>query len=702
MELDIFNICHSINNSLNTGNESLARDELIKLLDYCKSNNIAYTPLINHLIKDTGLYPYIDQETADWQERFAYQSFKINTGDKEPITLHRGQSILLQKLLGGQSIAVSAPTSFGKSFIIDAFIAITKPKNVMLIVPTLALTDETRRRINKKFANEYKIITTTDATLSAKNIFIFPQERAINYVNKVESIDILIIDEFYKASEKFDKERSPMLLRVLLKLNKKTKQKYFLAPNIKNLNNNFFTEGMEFIPLDFNTVYLEKYDLFEKINNDLVKKSKIFIDILKKSNNKSLVYAGTFKNINEISKLIQLEFNPIINKKLNYFAEWLNINYNNDNDWILINLIKRGCGIHNGRLHRSLSQIQIKLFEETDGLRTIISTSSIIEGVNTSAENVILWSNKNGKPRLNDFSYRNIIGRGGRMFKHFVGKIFILEPPPNPENEQLNLAFTEKLLFDTDEQEYSQVLTKEQIAAIISYKEEMSSLLTFERYKQIQDDGLINNSDAQTLLNIAKAIKFSPEKWQSLKMLNSINPEDWKNPLHKVLQIKGCGSMGVAHKQLIDFICSMSNQWGSNIPQLLLELNKYSISIDDFFNLERIATNKLVPRLNDVNLLLKAIIPESGIDFSAFIFKLSYMFLPPVVFQLEEYGLPRMISKKIQTSNIIDFTEDGIDLYSTIELFNKIGFNTILENIKNLHFFDKYILEYFYEGITSN
>lgn len=45
-------------------------------------------------------------------------------------------------------------------------------------------------------------------------------------------------------------------------------------------------------------------------------------------------------------------------------------------------------------MHRSLSQIQVKLFEYTEGLDTIISTSSIIEGVNTQAEQVIVWSNK--------------------------------------------------------------------------------------------------------------------------------------------------------------------------------------------------------------------------------------------------------------------------------------------------------------------
>ena len=156
--------------------------------------------------------------------------FKVDIGTSKPITLHREQSLLLKKLLNGENIAVSAPTSFGKSFVIDAFISITKPKNVVLIVPTIALTDETRRRLYKKFSDTYKIITTTDVELAEKNIFIFPQERALNYVNKIEVIDILIIDEFYKASSDHDDERSPALIKAIMQLGKQAKQKYFLAP----------------------------------------------------------------------------------------------------------------------------------------------------------------------------------------------------------------------------------------------------------------------------------------------------------------------------------------------------------------------------------------------------------------------------------------------------------------------------------------
>jgi Superfamily II helicase len=109
---------------------------------------------------------------------------------------------------------------------INAFITLKQPTNVMIIVPTIALADETRRRLHKKFAQHYRIITTPDVPLSQKNIFIFPQERAINYVDRIHAIDILIVDEFYKAGVDFDKERAPILLKAILELKGKSKHRH--------------------------------------------------------------------------------------------------------------------------------------------------------------------------------------------------------------------------------------------------------------------------------------------------------------------------------------------------------------------------------------------------------------------------------------------------------------------------------------------
>lgn len=200
---------------------------------------------------------------------------------------------------------MSAPASFGKSFIIDAFVAAKHPQNVVIIVPTIALMDETRRRLFKKFSEEYSIVTAPDTQLGDKNILIFPQERAFGYLPKLKSIDLLVVDEFYKASQKHDRDRAPALIKAILKLSRKAKQKYYLAPNIKKLSDNAFTRDMEFVELlDFNTVYLEINEPYKEFGKDETQKGDKLIELISQGAQKSLVYAGTYSEIDKISALV--------------------------------------------------------------------------------------------------------------------------------------------------------------------------------------------------------------------------------------------------------------------------------------------------------------------------------------------------------------------------------------------------------------
>lgn len=694
--MDVFKTCDVINDHLIANNEVLARNELIKLLDYHSKNEIEYSPLVNHMIRTAGLYPYLQIETASWDDRFVYEAFKVDIGKKEKATLHREQSSLLKRLVNRENIAVSAPTSFGKSFVIDAFISINKPKNVVILVPTIALTDETRRRLYKKFANRYKIITTTEVELAEYNIFIFPQERANSYVNKIESIDILIVDEFYKASSDFEKERSPALLKAIIKLGQKAKQKYFLAPNITDLGENVFTKDMSFEKmLDFHTVYLEKHELYKEIKDDEDLKSKALLEILGKKETKSLIYAGTYPHIEKVSNLLIANL-PIKDKPLlTNFANWLAKNY--DANWKLTKLARRGTGIHNGQLHRSLSQIQIKLFEESAGFDNIVSTSSIIEGVNTSAENVIVWRNRNGRSKLNDFTYKNIIGRGGRMFKHFIGQIYLLEKPPQHETTQLNIPFPDSILGDLDENKYKDSLTKEQIGKIVSFKAEMYSLLGKESYDRLLKENVFQLSNSDFIKEIAQDMKNNPDDWNGLAYLNSGSVENWTRLLYKIIKLQP-GNWDIEWGKFVAFIKVLSQNWDKTIPELLEELDDYDINIDLFFKLERNVSFKFSALLSDVNVLQKEII-NKGVDVSSFISKLSHAFLPSIVYQLEEYGLPRMISRKIHQNGVINFLDEELTIHKTIEKFHEIGKSNILSK-PFFDEFDKYIVEYFYDGIT--
>jgi replicative superfamily II helicase len=705
--MEHFEKCKEIFNLIKLDKYEKARYETITLLQEYKEQKKEYDELINTVIREVGLYQYIDDFTSNWRDRFAKQSFEINTG-KEYQTIHIEQSSVLKRLLNGDNIALSAPTSFGKSFIIDAYIANKKPKNVVIIVPTISLTDEMRKRINKKFGEEYKIITTPNITLSEKNIFIFPQERAVIYSNLVKEIDLLIIDEFYKISKSNDKERASKLQEALLKLDGKAKQKYFLAPNIKSIKENPFTNGMiQLDKLDFNTVVLKSHKLYKEILDNEELKHKHLLRIC--STEKNLIYAALFKEINIIRNLFLEKYPNKENQKIIEFSEWLRKNYHPE--WNLSNLIQKGIGIHNGRLHRSITQLQVILFDDEDsGLDTIISTSSLIEGVNTSAKNVIIWSIKSGQGNnnLTPLSYKNIKGRAGRMFKHFVGNVYELVEPKikNQENIQLEIEIDSSLIGGIQNQNYLSNLTSEQRELSNKNIEKIESILGQGVYCQLRENNILNSNDEDLIYKIILELKTNYDAWKSLVMLNSNKPETWLYILKKLCFLNSKSLRWAnnedknQYKQAIVFIQIISKSWETSIPNLIIQLKNEGLTIEDFFALEKKICHNFAGYLNDFNILNEIINKDKFIDISNFISKCSNAFMPSIVLELEEYGLPRMITKKIHYCKIIDFDIKEMNIEEALIQFKNIGKKKIISGCKQyIDNFDIFIIENFYDNI---
>ena len=693
--IEIFEECARINGLIENSKKAEARSSVINLLDRLQREQIEYTPLVNHLIREVGLYPYIDCNTALWEDQVVVEAFKANVGEEKPVTLHSAQSRVLKRLLAGDNIAVSAPTSFGKSFIIDAFIAIRKPENVVIIVPTIALADETRRRIEHKFSRYYKIITTTDATLAEANIFIFPQERSFAYIGKLEKIDMLIVDEFYKVSSMFDDERSSSLLSAIIELGKISRQKYYLAPNIHKIADNVFTQGMQFMRLvDFKTVITKSAKIYERLkegeNRDEFKKHYL-VDILHKTKSKTLVYAGSYGNINKVAEILANSLTPKKTTLLEDFNDWLKINYGQD--FSLCKLCERGVGVHNGKMHRSLSQLQIKLFEVDNGLDTVISTSSIIEGVNTQAEQVIVWSNKNGSNKFDYFTYRNIIGRAGRMFKYFIGKVYLLEEPPAQEDTTLKIEFPEEVLDALDSENPGVEINQEQNNKIKDYESYMTDALGIDNFNQIRKLSLYRSCDPRILRQLVEKLKANPNWPNGYSALALANTYNWREPIMDVISL-----LGDNMARLIKIaIWKMPDNWKRSIADIYSELS--DVSYEDLFSAERYLSYNLCSTLSIINMLKKTLNPESP-DISGFIGRAANAFLPKLVYQLEEYGLPRMISRKIQDSGLINFEDESIEISEIIEQFNNIGQENLIENLKDILPFDKFIINYFYEGIS--
>lgn len=685
----------SINDMIELGCEQEARASLIEHLHARSKSEEEYTPLLNHLLRRVGLYPYLQLDTAMWQDRIVADVFRADVGLPEFATLHRDQSSLLSKLLKGQSVAVSAPTSFGKSFVIDAFISIARPKSVLIIVPTLALMDEVRRRLHRKFGGTYSVVTTTEEVIpEGPIIFVFPQERAITYANRIENLDLFIVDEFYKASASFDKDRSPTLVRAMIKFSSIAKQRYFLAPNISALKDNPFTRGMEFVRTDFNTVVLKTYDLSDSTSGDIEKKSDAARSICKQGS-KTLLYAGSHPQVKIASEAVRASWPLADSVLLRDMGRWLGDNYSTS--WPLATLVQHRIGLHNGQIHRAIAQMQLRLFEmEEHGLDLIVSTSSIIEGVNTSAQRVVVWSNKNGNPRLSNFDYRNLIGRGGRMFRYFVGEVYLLEKAPVDSETQLTLELPESLLGVADIDSVSDSLSDAQRSKAADFDRDVSAILNVPSVAALQREGKLQSSDANVIWKLVSTIANEPSNWRALANLNSSSRDSWEWVLFNAINLSPAG-WDSTYTKVVAFIKVLADSWTSTIPAMLRKLSSHGVTVEEFFKLERTVSYKMAALLGDINTIHARVSPHRGFDVSPFVYRLSHAFLPAAVYQLEEYGLPRMLSRKIQLSAIVNFEEGNPSLPEVLEALRSRR-SDVYELFDSPA--ERFMLDHFYAGVT--
>lgn len=94
-------------------------------------------------------------------------------------------------------------------------------------------------------------------------------------------------------------------------------------------------------------------------------------------------------------------------------------------DWIVLKALKGRIGIHHSLIPKYIQKEIINLFN-TGALLCLFSTTTITEGVNTSAKNIIITSNKKGLKPLRQFDAKNIAGRAGRFHQHYSGRVIDL------------------------------------------------------------------------------------------------------------------------------------------------------------------------------------------------------------------------------------------------------------------------------------
>jgi len=200
---EVFDLLFQAGSSLNDSDRASdhALEIVIRLLDGLAIGAIpdGCSEAIKMLAQECGLFPYSDSsQDASINEVVKY-AHRIELSHE--VFLHAKQMEVLLSLLAGENVILSGPTSFGKSLILDAYISKSRPKSVVAILPTLALIDETRRRVSRNFP-EYQVVTTTDEYFDNEKpvFFALTQERFLQRRNIFE-YDFFFVDEFYKLDE---------------------------------------------------------------------------------------------------------------------------------------------------------------------------------------------------------------------------------------------------------------------------------------------------------------------------------------------------------------------------------------------------------------------------------------------------------------------------------------------------------------------
>lgn len=396
-----------------------------------------YEEIAIGFVRAKGLFPYLTEEKVGevkLRDAIAREIYRSPT--RAAVFMHRAQYSILNKLLAGDSIILSAPTSFGKSFLIEELLLSGKFNNILIVVPTVALIEELRQKI-KRLNIEHQRISFTNQVPGEKNVFILTQERAYEMYGAISAmgVDLLIIDEFYKMDEDLlEKEdggdRANMLSVVYRKFSEIAKQVYLLGPYIDGANG-YKTAKHDPIWIEStdNTTYIVRKHIVAKA----AERSKKTLEVVMHHKKDVMIYCSSPATLRDFYKealhesLDTVEYNDDL-------IEWITENIGQE--WYLIDALKRGVGIHHGKLPRFLAHEMIKRFG--DGrLNILLCTSSLIEGVNTSAKTIVIH---NGKQRFpgDILSFRNISGRAGRMFNHFWGTVYYYEEPNSSEQIIVN------------------------------------------------------------------------------------------------------------------------------------------------------------------------------------------------------------------------------------------------------------------------
>jgi superfamily II DNA or RNA helicase len=411
--------------------------------------------------KDVGLQTFLNRKLLQELQT-------VTIGDKE-VSLTNFQARLWTRLKKDSSaLAVSAPTSAGKSFLILEHLCLQAlaAKNFLAIyiAPTRALLAEVHAKLEKRLgAADSHIRTTTipvvDPLKRPKQIYVLTQERVQVLLPSIPTdvlIDLVIVDE---AQSLGDDGRGMILQDCLERLQKtfRTERFLFLAPGVSNLDSIQESIGLDSIdieptmvspvvqnriavtldPLNEHRLVLAllrkggrehianlTYERGFASNGETARLAAVALELGK--GGRSLVYATGAVKAEELAIALASNRNELLSAELLELSKFVQTHVHKK--YSLARYIRHGVAFHYGNMPSVLREAIENAFR-LGKLEYLACTTTLFQGVNLPARNVFIHTPTRGNKGeiLDEAALWNFAGRAGRLGEETVGNVFLID-----------------------------------------------------------------------------------------------------------------------------------------------------------------------------------------------------------------------------------------------------------------------------------
>lgn len=429
------------------------------VVEYCNQTN-DYIPLYEIAV-NKGLYPvskfieqhYIDDSKrnffTEWNDAFTEQYVfgEVCRSEQQNSLVHFFES------KKDDTVSVIAPTSYGKSELIISAVKEYAGKKICVLTSTKALLIQTKKRVQQiskgifpKIVVHPEMYNPNDSSCLA----VLTQERLLRIFKKDPqlSFDCIIVDEAHEMLE--DDSRSRTLANVIIVAQKRNPEVAFkfLTPFLAdstNLKARYTTYDIEGFKVS-EYIKTEKYFLYDLRNHTGLKLYDQFLNkYLPISDNRNLGFEedvvkaySAGKNIIYLNKPTDIERfalaladvlpevdSELIQTACDNISEYLQPQYN------LLTCLRKGIIYHHGSVPDAIRIYIEDLYKKDDAVRYVITSSTLLSGVNLPAERMFILDNKRGRSNLSHDSFKNLVGRVCRfseIFNDETGNLYRLEP----------------------------------------------------------------------------------------------------------------------------------------------------------------------------------------------------------------------------------------------------------------------------------